>query len=242
MDSEVLTKAEQVEEEFLRLYDEFHVFDAPERKKADIIDSFWDDIYKKVFKPKPGDKTYNNVKTTLKTYDVEEVEEVCKKYITLCQRYGGVIKITEFANLVGIHRATFNVWHNANKTNGYICRLNSNDVDKENEGTIYILNDNSVDVIYNGNSKYMSDGNTKELSSMRYDVIKKLKESRGGQNTNGLSLDTMGNTVLANNDEEVNKMYAEKQRQNMLEMFHDLSNTQLALPVKGADGELHFIG
>lgn len=217
---EVMSKAEQVELEFLRLYDEFQVADAPERKKADIIDSFWEDIYKLVFKPRPGERFFNNTKSRLKTYDVEEVEEVCNKYITLCRRYGGVIKITEFANLTGIHRSTFNIWHERNKNgNGYIVNLNSKDIAEENRSIIYIYNNNDVDIVYNGNGKYVSGDNTKGLSSLRFDVTKKLQEAINSSNTNGLSQDTTGFIVQANNDPDALKNYARTQLEDRMNIM-----------------------
>lgn len=245
MESEVLTKAEQVEEEFLRLYNEFRVSDAPEKRRASIIDSFWNDIYKAVFEPLPGEVILNNSKSKLKTYDVQEVQEICEMYVKLCQRYGGLIKINQFAKLTGIHRATFNIWNKANKTNGYICNLSNRDMEEENKSIIYILKDNNnVEVVYNGNSDaYVnSRDNTKYLSSTRFDVIKKLREEMGDENTNSLEATNMGAAIRANHDEDVAKMYDRQQQRNRLETALDLSGVQLALPVKGADGELHFIG
>lgn len=224
---EVLSKAEQIEEEFLKLYNDFCVFDAPEKKKASIIDSFWGDIYKIVFKPLPDEIIYNNSKSRLKTYDVQEVQDVCEMYVKLCQRYGGVIKINQFSKLTGIHRYTFNIWHNANKTNGYICRLNNNEIVEENKSIIYILNNNGVDVVYNGNSKYMSCENTKELSSMRFDVVKKLREEMYDENTNSLEGTSMGPLARANNDEDVGKMYDRQSNLNKVEAIKALSDTKL---------------
>ena len=208
---DVLTVAERVKEEFLSLYNEYGVSEAPERRRADIIDSFWDDIYKAVFKPSAEDVTYNNAKSKLKTYNVQEVEEVCNVYIKLCKRYGGVIKFQQFANLTGIHRSTLWLWNKSNNTDGYIFNLSQNAVDKENNTKIYILNNNnSVDVVYNGNSKYMSGDNTKYLSTMRFDVRKKLRAEMQDSNTNGLSNDTMGHAIRANNEEELGKLYEPK--------------------------------
>lgn len=228
MESEVLTKAEQVEEEFLKLYNDFCVFDAPEKRKASIIDSFWNDIYKAVFEPQPDEVILNNSKSRLKTYDVQEVQEVCEMYIKLCQRYGGVIKINQFAKLTGIHRATFNIWHNANKSNGYICNLSSSDIEEENNTIIYILKDNNeVDVIYNGNSKEQRGDNTRYLSPSRFDVIKKLREEMGDENTNSLEASNMGAVVRANNDEDVGKMYDRQSNLNKVEAIKALSDAKL---------------
>lgn len=230
MESEVLTKAERVEEEFLKLYNNFCVFDAPEKRKASIIDSFWNDIYKAVFEPQPNEVILNNSKSKLRTYDVQEVQEVCEMYIKLCQRYGGVIKINQFAKLTGIHRATFNIWHNANKSNGYICNLSSSDIDKENNSIIFILKDNNnVDVIYNGNSKaYInSKDNTRYLSTTRFDVIKKLREEMNDENTNSLEASNMGAVVRANNDEDVGKMYDRQSNFHKVEAIKALSDAKL---------------
>ena len=42
---------------------------------------------------------------------------------------------------------------------------------------------------------------------MRFDVIKKLQEEMQDSNTNGLSNDTMGQALRANNEDELGKLY-----------------------------------
>lgn len=204
-DFEIMSAAEQVEEEFMYLYEKYNVADAPPKQKADIIDSFWGDIYKKVFKPDPDVIKYNNCKSKLKTYDVEEVEEVCDMYIKLNKRFGGVIKINQFANLTGIHRATLWLWNKNNTSNSYIFNLNNNAVDEEGK-YIYILYKGNNDIEYHGTSSL--DKNI--LSTFRFDVVKKLREEMQDSNTNGLSNDTMGHAIRANNEEELGKLYEPK--------------------------------
>lgn len=204
-DFEIMSAAEQVEEEFMYLYEKYNVADAPPKQKADIIDSFWGDIYKKVFKPEPDVIKYNNCKSKLKTYDVEEVEEVCDMYIKLNKRFGGVIKINQFANLTGIHRATLWLWNKNNTTNSYIFNLNNNAVDEEGK-YVYILYKGNNDIEYHGTSSL--DKNI--LSTFRFDVVKKLREEMQDSNTNGLSNDTMGHAIRANNEEELGKLYEPK--------------------------------
>ena len=204
-DFEIMSAAEQVEEEFMYLYEKYNVADAPPKQKADIIDSFWGDIYKKVFKPEPDVIKYNNCKSKLKTYDVEEVEEVCDMYIKLNKRFGGVIKINQFANLTGIHRATLWLWNKNNTSNSYIFNLNNSAVDEEGK-YVYILYKGNNDIEYHGTSSL--DKNV--LSTFRFDVVKKLREEMQDSNTNGLSNDTMGHAIRANNEEELGKLYEPK--------------------------------
>lgn len=203
---EVLTLAQLTEIEFLKLYDELHVSDAPEKRKADIIDSFWNDIYNIVFRPGINDIRFNNCKSRLLTYNVHDVEDVCNMFIKLNKRYGGVIKFNQFSNLTGINRYTLYLWHKANNTNGYIFNLSKSDMDLE-YNNIYIINNgnNNVNYIYyNGNGK---DSGSDELSTLRFDVIKKLQEEMQDSNTNGLSNDTMGQALRANNEDELGKLY-----------------------------------
>ena len=204
-DFEIMSAAEQVEDEFMYLYEKYNVADAPPKQKADIIESFWGDIYKNVFKPEPDVIKYNNCKSKLKTYDVEEVEEVCDMYIKLNKRFGGVIKINQFANLTGIHRATLWLWNKNNTSNSYIFNLNNNAVDEEGK-YIYILYKGNNDIEYHGTSSL--DKNV--LSTFRFDVVKKLREEMQDSNTNGLSNDTMGHAIRANTEEELGKLYEPK--------------------------------
>lgn len=199
----ITSLAELTESEFLRLYKKFSVADAPEKRKADIIDSFWKDIYNSVFKPDIDEITFNNSKSKLKTYDIQEVEEVCDVFIKLNKRYGGVIKYNQFANLTGISRYTLYLWHKANTTKGYIFNISNKDLQEECNN-IYIINNGNDNIeIYRGNA-CKSNG---ELSSKRFDVIKKLQEEMQDSNTNGLSNDTMGHAMRANNEDELGKLY-----------------------------------
>lgn len=208
--TDILTQAERIEEEFLRLYDSVNWETVNDRKRADVIDSFWSDIYKAVFKPIPGEQIFNNCKSRLKTYDVNEMEEVVEMYIKLCKRYGGVIKINQFANLTGIHRATLWLWNSNNNTSSYIFNLNSNAITEEENSIIYINNTDNGVVVYKGNNRYTNEENTEILSSLRFDVIKKLREEMQDSNTNGLSCDTMGHAIRANNEDELGKLYEPK--------------------------------
>lgn len=233
-ETEVMTMAELVEEKFMELYHEFEPYNAPERKRADVIDSFWGDIYKAVFKPTADESRINNSKSRLKTYDVTEVEEVLDMYIKLCKRYGGVIKINQFANLTGIHRATLWLWNSKNKSSGYIFNLDNASINEEQSSIMYILKaDNKVDVIYNGNAKFINGvgtsdiGNTEYLSTSRFDVIKKLREEMQDSNTNGLSNDTMGHAIRANNEDELGKLYEPKRMLQQATIQQSLSDAEL---------------
>lgn len=218
--TDILTQAERVEEEFLKLYDSIAWETVSERKRADVIDSFWGDIYKAVFKPSVEDIKLNNCKSKLKTYDIEEVEEVVEIYIKLCKRYGGNIKYNQFCNLTGISYATISLWHKINKDKGgnslYI-NLSSTDIESEfnnlyiinngNNNIEYYDNKEALNIYYNGNAKGV---NNNILSSRRFDVIQKLQREMQDSNTNGLSNDTMGHAIRANNEDELGKLYEPK--------------------------------
>lgn len=236
-EQEILTLAELVEIEFMRLYEDFSVSDAPEKRKADIIDSFWQDIYEIVFKPGYDDIRFNNCKSKLLTYNIYDVEAVCNMFIKLNKRYGGVIKYNQFSNLTGINRYTLYLWHKANNTNGYIFNLSKSDIDEE-YNNIYIINkgNNKVDYIYyNGNGR---NSGSDELSSLRFDVIKKMQEEMQDSNTNGLSNDTMGHALRANNEDELGKLY-EPRRMIQQEQIKKVL-TAAELPKLG-DGEVKGI-
>jgi hypothetical protein len=205
--SNIVTFSEQVEAEFLRLYEKYKVAEAPERRRADIIDSFWSDIYKLVFQPLPDEIRHNNLKSRLKPSNVFEVEEVTQMYINLCKRYGGVVKFNQFANLTGFNRYTLYLWHNDNTSGNYIFNLSDNAMREEYKVLYIIINGDSVEYVdynkyYNNHSE-----NGGGLNKARFDVIKKLQEEMQDSNTNGLSCDTMGHSVRANNEQELGKLY-----------------------------------
>lgn len=204
---EVLDYAKLFEVEFMRLYYELDVPSAPEKRKPDIIDSIFEEIYHIVFEP--DKRQENNIISKLLYHDIENIQAVCEMYIRLCKRFGGVIKFNSFANLTGIHRDTIHRWHTINKNrynnSQYIFTINEDEYnDDYNNGNIYIIKDNKVSK-WNNMYKYI-DG----LSNKRYDLYKKLQENMVDQNTNGLSTDTMGQAIRANNDEEIGKLYDPK--------------------------------
>lgn len=200
---EVVSFAEMTEITFKEIYQALDVANAPEKRKADIIDTIWSDIYEQVFKPEPNDIRFNNAKSKMKTWDIEQVEAVCNVFIKLNKRYGGVIKFNQFANLTGINRYTLYLWHKANSSNGYIVSLSDGDIQDESNNIYIIYNGDGSISEYKGNA-YKGNG---KLSSKRFDVIKKLQEEMQDSNTNGLSNDTTGHMVRANNEDELGKLY-----------------------------------
>lgn len=235
--SEVLSFADMVEVEFLNLYNDLRVFEAPEKRKADIIDSLWADIYKKVFKPGPDDIKYNNQNSKLKTFDVINVQEVTEMFIKLNKRYGGVIKFNQFSNLTGIHPYTLNLWEKANTTNGYIFNINNNDMNVE-YNNLYIIPSGDNKVIFKNNrcnksSMYNKDNidnidkYNSELSTLRFDIKKKLRSEMQDSNTNGLSNDTMGQAIRANNEEELGKLYEPKRMITQAQIKNTITVEQL---------------
>lgn len=223
--AQIISFAEQVEQEFLRLYQAYDVAAAPERRKADIIDSFWTDIYKLVFKPDLNEISYNNCKSKLLAYKVDDMEDVVNIYINLCRRYGGVIKFNSFCELTGYHRYTLDLWSKCNHGNGYIFTMSDNDL-KSELNNIYIIYNNGV-VEYHGNSDKDSEGMRTGLSSTRFDVKKKLREAMQDGNTNGLSNDTMGHAMRANNEDELGKLYEPRRMVQQEQIKRVLSVSEL---------------
>jgi hypothetical protein len=230
---EVLTTAERIEVEFLRIYEDIDAANAPDKRKADIVDSIWGDIYNILFKPGINDIRLNNCKSKLKTYDAEEVREVTEMYIRLCKRYGGVIKYNQFCNLTGINRYTIDLWHKVNNSESLYVNLSNNDIQEE-YNNIYIINNGNNNIEYYNNKsalniKYNGNGinaNNDVLSSIRFDVKKKLQMEMQDSNTNALSNDTMGQVVRANNEEELGKLYEPKRMLQQVAMRQSI----------GADG------
>lgn len=221
-----MTYADMVEVEFKRIYAELNIAEAPERRKPDMIDSIWSDIYKLLFKPGIDDVRYNNVKSKIKTYDVETIESIADVFIKLNKRYGGVIKYNQFANLTGIHRYTLDLWHNANNTSGYIFNLPDNAVQEEYNNIIYIPNGNDV-IVYKGNERYIREKINGVLSVTRFDVKKKLQEEMQDSNTNGTSIDTMGQMFRANNEQDLGRLYEPRKTLMEVQARHMLTDGEL---------------
>lgn len=218
--AEVLSYAEQVQECFMELYNELDIANAPEKRKNEIIDSLWIDIYNRVFKPTTPQT--NNCGSKLAPWRVKELEAVCDMYITLCKRFGGVIKYYQFCKLVGYTRYTIDLWHKANTSHKRVFIMSDSDIEEERRANtnIYIvshINDISdMDIVQVRDNVYIDDvkaNNAQDrdiLSCQRLDVKKKLNAEMQDSNTNQLSNDTMGAAIRANNEEELGKLYEPK--------------------------------
>lgn len=205
--TEVLDLAEQVRIEFIRLYKEYKVADAPERRVPDMIDAIWSEIYKIVFKLPESEMWINSSHTRLRTWRYKDVDAVSDMYINLCRVYGGKIKINSFCELTGIHRYTLDLWHNKNTGDSYIFDLKDGDIDKENNNIyININSETGKEDVVKGDSLY----NESRLNTKRVDVKKKIVEAERGQSRNARSIDTVGNIQMSNNDEELGFLYDTK--------------------------------
>lgn len=229
-DVEVLSFAEQVEECFLEMYDRYDVANAPEKRKNEIIDSFWTDIYKQVFKPdKPQ---LNNCKSLMMVYDVENVQEVVEMYINLCKRFGGVIKYNQFANLTGIHRDTLYRWHKYNTSGKYVFDLNDSQYTEDSSTTMYVTINNSV-VEYKSNDIF--NGNTDNTS---IDIIHNdIRDNDNNiYNSAGVYIDNLYNNSTMNGNKE--RELLSRKRYDVIkklqEEMQDSNTNQLSNDTMGA--------
>lgn len=214
---EVLSYAEQIKETFMELYIDNDIANVPERRKPKAIDSLWSEIYTRVLKPdKPQ---VNNCMSKVMPWDIVNIQSIIDVYVNLCNLYGGVIKFGQFAKLIGYSRYTLDYWHSKNNTGKYIFTLDSDSVLNEFDNNIYIVNSidelDNVSVVHYRDNIYIEDVNNNakkinELSRTRMDIRKKLQQEMQDENTNALSVDTMGAAIRANNEEELGKLYEPK--------------------------------
>lgn len=203
--AEVVSFADQVEAEFTRLYQQYRIADAPERRVPDMIDAIWPKIYKKIFELDESESWINCSHTRLRTWRYLDVESVCDTYINLCRVYGGKIKLNSFCELTGIHRYTLDLWHEKNINNTNVFELSEKDIEKEYKDTVYIFNNiNGEDIVRRPEWHEM------KLSTKRIDVRKKIVAAAREQSRNARSIDTVGNIQMSNNDEELGFLYDTK--------------------------------
>ena len=67
-------------------------------------------IYKKLFKPKRGDKVLYNANTVLDTGDIDTIDDVWSIYTELCYKYNKRPTLLNFSLLVGVSNDTFTTW------------------------------------------------------------------------------------------------------------------------------------
>lgn len=218
---EVLSYSEQMEQLFLDLYTQYDVANAPEKRKPFIVNSFWKDIYKQIFKPdKPQ---LNNCKSIIKPYDVNNIESILDMYISLCDRYNGTVLIEPFCDLIGYNRQTVYLWNHNNNSNRYVFTLTDDIIKQENDNIIiYIDNDNKVNILNNNtndidsirmyNNRYKDNMSEKDklLSSLRFDIVKKIRDVEQTRSKLHLSNSDIGMIFRSNNEDELGLKYDAK--------------------------------
>lgn len=239
---EVLSYAEQVESLFLEMYEKYNVATAPDKKKANIVDSFWKDIYNIVFKPDAPQ--YNNCKSKIKPYDIPTIESIVNVFIKLCNRYNGVILIDSFCDLIGYSRNAVYMWNNVNKSNNYIFTIDPNIKDIDDNILYIYVNNNSVNCIKDNNNRYKDSNMSEEdklLSRLRYDVVKKLREEEQKQSKLHLSNSDIGMIFRSNNEDELGLKYDAKRTIEQEQIKQIATAGQLPVFNKLSESDTQFI-
>lgn len=205
--AEVLTPAEQLEQAFNELYMQYCGDMTLTAKKANIIDSFWSQIGNSLFLGTPENMKFNHQKSKLIYSDVVQMEELVNKYVELCQRYGCVPKIHSFAELTKIDKQTFHNWHNANTGTGYIVKLNNEEIERE-KPNIYIIQDGKYEKL----DYIKASAEEREINSLRFDILQKLRDSAREFTRNAVMDSNIGPAAMANNDAEVGLMWDAKRQ------------------------------
>lgn len=250
---EVLSYAEQIEELFLDLYTQYDVANAPEKRKSFIVNSFWKDIYKQIFKPdKPQ---LNNCKSIIKPYDINNIESILDMYISLCDRYNGTVLIDPFCELIGFNRYTVYLWNKNNNSNRYIFTLTDDIIKQENDNIIiYIDNNDEVNILNNNNindidsiklynNRYKDNMSEKDklLSSLRFDIVKKIRDVEQTRSKLHLSNSDIGMIFRSNNEDELGLKYDAKRTIEQEQIKQIATAGQLPVFNKLSENDTQFI-
>lgn len=250
---EVLSYAEQIEELFLDLYTQYDVANAPEKRKSFIVNSFWKDIYKQIFKPdKPQ---LNNCKSIIKPYDINNIESILDMYISLCDRYNGTVLIDPFCDLIGYNRQTVYLWNHNNNSNRYVFTLTDDIIKQENDNIIiYIDNNDEVNILNNNNindidsirmynNRYKNNMSEKDklLSSLRFDIVKKIRDVEQTRSKLHLSNSDIGMIFRSNNEDELGLKYDAKRTIEQEQIKQIATAGQLPVFNKLSENDTQFI-
>ena len=210
---EVLSWTDRIEQAFFNLVDKYNINLEDSKGLANKIDGILPDIYKLVFEPPKDYKKINQTISYLKFNDIESVEEVVCCYLRLCNLYNVLPKINIFSAMTGISRNTIDIWNKANKNNTKTLYLNDEYMELEsNQNIILYIYDSDMELKYNNNLDIYRKGDiyTKQLTSIRYDIKKKIREAAQNFTRNNLQGSPVGAMASANNDEEVGLLWEPK--------------------------------
>lgn len=164
--------------------------------KQTKFNACWKYIYNILFKPEPNTTRRYNAASKLDYNNIDLLNRICDIYIDLCFEYNIAPFRYGFCRLTGINEDTLHTWKNK-ECRAYIY------YDKDNN-----LIDDIVTWKLHNKGEYR-----KEPTSLHSDLIKKLDNAVKEFYRNNLSDTPVGQITLANNDDAVGLLYAQKEAQ-----------------------------
>ena len=169
--------------------------DGYKKIETNLFAAAFSHVYKKLFKPLPGEKQRYHRTSKLDYSNYLLIEEVIDIFVGICMAYNIPSRQDMFCTMTGIDRSTLFRWKNES-TRGNIYR--------DSEGNIirdiheYILNNKGV--------------YTKEPSTTYCDLIKKLDDANRFTSSNMLYDFQNGQMMIANNDPDAGMEYNKKRQ------------------------------
>lgn len=212
---------DQIESLFHQYFSDRNIDIETTRVHPDKFNNCWSYIYKTLFKPDIFTKRINNRNSKIDYSNIDTLNDICDTYIDLCEEYCIPARQYGFSKLTGISTDTLNMW-DTGKSRGYLYYTLDG---------VEIKNIN--DWIANGKTDYR-----RVASSAYSDLVKKIKRSLQAHTQGDLDQTPVGQITLANNDEEVGLMYAQKEAQAKAEAWgrRPMLTQEQILGIEQADG------
>lgn len=184
----------QIEQLFLEFFREQNIDVNKDTIKQTKFKACFMYIYKHLFKPDNTTVRHNNKTSKLDYKDIDTLNDVLDIFNQLCFNYNVIPSKNNFSVMTGISIETLSNW-------------------KRQENRIYIYydkNGNKINDIcewkLNNKGEY-----TKKVSYSHYDFVVKIENNLKDFYRSNLTDSTVGQITIANNDDEVGLLYAQKE-------------------------------
>lgn len=162
----------------------------------------WIYIYNTLFKPDQYTVRLNNRNSKLDYRDIDLLNRIVDIFISLCMEYNIVASLDSFSRLTGITTETLYTWEKGEYRSNIYYTTDGH------------LIDNIAEYKSNNRGEYIE-----KPTSAYSDIVKKIRKASQEFYRGNLSDTPVGQITIANNDDEVGLMYAQKEAQAKAEAW-----------------------
>ena len=184
----------QIEEIFLQSFRDSGVDPYKDKVEHERANGAFMDVYERLFAPDENTVRKNNKNSKLDYSDIDTLNKIAYIFIKICNKCNITPWLYMFSSLTGIEESTLSTWENGEYRNKIYYDVKGNVIKDISEWKL------------NKKGEYRE-----EVSNSHSNLVKNIKKAAQNSKRGRLSDSDIGNITLANNDEEIGLLYAQKE-------------------------------